>query len=32
MTETNWLEINKARWEERVSIHTKSKLYDVEGF
>jgi len=32
MTEINWLEINKARWEERVSIHTKSKLYDVDGF
>ncbi|UTW55074.1 bifunctional 2-polyprenyl-6-hydroxyphenol methylase/3-demethylubiquinol 3-O-methyltransferase UbiG [Kordiimonas sp. SCSIO 12610] len=32
MSDDTWLSINKARWEERVSIHTKSSLYDVEGF
>ncbi len=32
MSEEKWLTINKARWEERVSIHLGSKLYDVESF
>jgi SAM-dependent methyltransferase len=27
-----WLAANKAMWDERVPIHTKSRFYDVEGF
>jgi SAM-dependent methyltransferase len=32
MTKPEWLQTNKDRWNERVSIHVKSKLYDVDGF
>ena len=27
-----YIESNKKNWNERVGIHKKSKLYDVEGF
>ena len=29
---TDWRDINRAMWDERVPIHTKSDFYDVEGF
>ncbi|MEQ9143371.1 MAG: class I SAM-dependent methyltransferase [Parvibaculaceae bacterium] len=28
----DWLELNRASWDERVPIHTRSRLYDVESF
>jgi SAM-dependent methyltransferase len=31
MTE-DWLETNRAMWDERVAIHVASDFYDVEGF
>jgi 2-polyprenyl-3-methyl-5-hydroxy-6-metoxy-1,4-benzoquinol methylase len=27
-----WLAANRAMWDERVPIHTKSRFYDVDGF
>jgi len=29
---TDWLELNRAYWDERVPIHVASRLYDVPGF
>jgi SAM-dependent methyltransferase len=28
----DWRELNRAWWDERVPIHVRSELYDVEGF
>ena len=28
----NYFEVNKDTWDKKVSIHTKSEFYDVEGF
>ncbi len=28
----DWLELNRAMWDERVPIHVAGKFYDVEGF
>ena len=28
----NWIELNRAMWDERVPIHVASEFYDVEGF
>ncbi|MFD7322555.1 type I polyketide synthase [Streptomyces sp. NPDC059875] len=30
--ETDYLEVNRALWDERVPIHVESDYYDVEGF
>ena len=27
-----WIELNRAMWDERVPIHVGSEFYDVEGF
>ena len=32
MTNEEYSNINKANWNERVSIHKKSELYDLENF
>jgi SAM-dependent methyltransferase len=32
MTTTDWREVNRAHWDERVPIHLRSTLYDVAGF
>src|SRR6478609_8932834 len=29
---TDWRELNRAWWDERVPIHLRSDLYDVDGF
>ena len=29
---SDWRELNRAMWDERVPIHTDSDFYDVEGF
>jgi SAM-dependent methyltransferase len=29
---SDWRELNRAMWDERVPIHTASDFYDVEGF
>ncbi|MEQ9519913.1 MAG: class I SAM-dependent methyltransferase [Parvibaculum sp.] len=29
---SNWRELNKLSWDERVPIHVRSRLYDVAGF
>jgi SAM-dependent methyltransferase len=29
---SDWLEANRAMWDERVPIHVESDFYDVEGF
>lgn len=31
-TENNYFEINKATWNEKVKIHSKSEMYDLEAF
>ncbi|WP_191860495.1 class I SAM-dependent methyltransferase [Hanstruepera ponticola] len=31
-TENNYFEINKATWNEKVKIHSKSKMYDLQAF
>lgn len=28
----NWLELNKAYWDERAPLHAESRFYDVPGF
>jgi SAM-dependent methyltransferase len=32
MKNDNYFEVNKATWNEKVNIHTKSKMYDMEAF
>lgn len=32
MDKENYLNVNKAHWNERVSIHKKSELYELESF
>jgi SAM-dependent methyltransferase len=32
MTTTDWREVNRAHWDERVPIHLRSSMYDVAGF
>ena len=29
---TEWVELNRLSWDERVPIHVQSRFYDVEGF
>ncbi|WP_104735622.1 class I SAM-dependent methyltransferase [Hanstruepera ponticola] len=31
-TENNYFEINKATWNEKVKIHSKSQMYDLQAF
>lgn len=31
MNEENWLEINRAKWDERVPVHAASDVYDLDG-
>ncbi len=31
-SDNDWRTINKRRWDERVPLHAKSSLYDVDGF
>ncbi|MCC3313464.1 class I SAM-dependent methyltransferase [Nocardia africana] len=28
----NWMELNRANWDERVPIHARSDFYDLDGF
>ena len=32
MKNDNYFEVNKATWNEKVNIHAKSKMYDMEAF
>jgi SAM-dependent methyltransferase len=32
MSDSDWLELNRALWDERVPIHVTGDFYDVEGF
>jgi len=32
MTETDWLELNQANWNDRTPIHLASDFYDIESF
>jgi len=32
MNNDKYFEVNKATWNEKVNIHAKSKMYDMEAF